>query len=329
MPPTHYDYLLAFLMNYDIIHFFGTYDNLLKSIFEAKKLPIDLLTFKFFEYMLFKNKEVDEIYNLFKGDDSNETNTTESDTECIVRMLDLLKNKQIKFVHFNLVEYDNNVKCFNIPKQQVQQAAKIEVPEVVHTGYPIPDPEKGRPQLNWCQCAFPNCGKQFTSAMALVNHLTKCNVYTEGFHYYHENAVLELAFSPEKVIAENITKCPSLACNHKDFETPQLLIEHLVLLGIEPFWTKGTVIENKDVANPTATTVQIKKEPKVNYDIHYPKLFEVEQCLLCLTERPQVVAGNCRHHIVCRDCFVGMNVAVNTKVCPMCRTQVNIFYPFY
>lgn len=325
------DHLLAFLMNYDVMAIYGTYPNLLKHIFESK-LPIDLLTFKFFEFMLFKKKDIDEIYSYFKNTGENsgyeeiDSDRVDKDIESIVKILDLLAGKQVQFVGYDVKDYMQKVQCFKIPQEVIpNKKSNIVEYNVPHIGIPPPDPEKGRPHLGWRTCVYPNCGKVFKNGMDLVEHLIKCNVYTEGFHYYHEDAVTRLNFNPEKVHRGQITKCPSLACAHKDFGSPDALIDHLRYMGIPPFWEPGMIFETEENMKKKETPPEIK----ANYDVHYPKLFEVEQCLLCLDCPPQVVAGNCRHHIVCRECFVSMNIGYSAKVCPMCRGPVNVFYPFY
>ncbi len=312
---TDHDHLIAFLMNYDVMAIYGTYKNLLKHMFETTHLPIDLLTFKFFEFMIFKKKEISEVYEMFK----EKEDAKESELDSIVKILELINKKQVIFKEYNVREYIENVKYFNILKPMSNQNNKnIDVP---HSGLPPPDPEKGRVHLGWRRCAFYNCNKTFTSTIDLVEHLIKCNVYTNGYHYYHEEAVKDLNLTPEKVIADGNTKCPSLLCNNKDFNTPQELINHLQYLGIEPFWVKGMKFEEE---KPPSIA-----DSKKAYDIHYPKLFESEQCLLCLEAPPQVVAGNCRHHIVCTKCFIDMKIGTKTKICPMCRSNVGSFYPFY
>ena len=75
----------------------------------------------------------------------------------------------------------------------------------------------------------------------MVTHLIQCNSYTRGYHSSHEHGVKYNKLTEEKVITDNITKCPSWMCDIKSFASSQELIKHLQLLGIEPFWKNGMV----------------------------------------------------------------------------------------
>jgi hypothetical protein len=182
--------------------------------------------------------------------------------------------------------------------------------ESPHTGLPLPDPERGRPHLGWCICKHKGCNKPFASGVELVNHLIKCGVYTQGFHQFHELIVKNRLLTPDKIIEENMTVCPSYACNAKHFDTPQGLIKHFRELGIPPFWKQGDVIEGDDMALISLIS------PKT---IHTN-----DECVICVSEKPMFLTNNCRHHPYCIKCIQ----YVKDKRCPYCKTNVDFYIPF-
>jgi hypothetical protein len=304
------DYLLSFLLNYDIIHEFGTIDNLLNIIgITQTALPKDLLMVKFFEYALFKNKTVDEIYDLFNT--TGDYSTLDHDKEIIGTMLAIVGSRNSQFIPFNMNNAKKKIAPFLISLKNK------DTNDVPHTGQPYPDPIKGRPHLQWCYCQYSKCKKEFNNPIKLVEHLTKCNAYSQGYHYYHEVAVHKTQLTPEKVIAQNLTKCPSYACDHKEFSSCAQLNDHLARLGIEPFWTQGMTFDDEiDFdKNNMLTTV--------------PKMFVNEFCVVCLVEPCSVLINNCRHHVYCLTCHSNKNIINKmSNICPACRTKVDQFIPF-
>lgn len=308
-------YFLCFLINYDVTIYFGSVENLINSIISSTihNMPTDLLILKFFEFCFWLKKTPNEIYNLIYSD-SNTNNF-----ETIDKLLELCAKKNTEFKIFNLDECANKVEKF-----MVQFFTKTEnTPpdkKFDHIGYPLPDSWDGRPRLHWNVCRFPFCGKKFTHPNQLVNHLVQCNVYTQGFHHYHEQAVFQTNLTPEKVLNNNIKCCPSIACEHKEFDTPENLIKHLTILGIEPFWKKGMVItfENSiEKLNKIDQTKQIA--------LKYPKIFINEQCVFCLDAKPEILVNKCGHHTYCLKCY---DNGLDKRICPVCRGRVDYFIPF-
>jgi len=78
-----------------------------------------------------------------------------------------------------------------------------------HTGYPIPDPVLGRPKIEWLVCAHSGCYQHFSSGQQLINHLNRYNRYKPYMHVEHENCVTNNGLTPEKVLEQGLTKCPS------------------------------------------------------------------------------------------------------------------------
>lgn len=105
----------------------------------------------------------------------------------------------------------------------------------LHDGYPLVDPVKGRPRLNWLYCAHEGCNKRFTYHGNLEHHLRKHNTYIPQYHFLHEQAVEIHKLTPESVKEKELSSCPSIICDD-NIESPEDLIEHFTKLGIEPFW---------------------------------------------------------------------------------------------
>ena len=302
--------LCSFLLGYDVMCIYGTYENLISAIFNSS-IPPDLLLIKLFEYIIYKGKTIDDLYQMLSGDISD-FNKMNEDTESIQKFMKIISDR-----HPTFIPYDEKV-CDQLGS--LFQIKNIKKDNVEHSGQPCVDPMKGRPHLNWNRCCYPKCGKTFQTAMSLVNHLISCNSYSQGYHFWHEIAVNETFITPEYVLEKKLTVCPSYACNHKDFASPEELIDHLIKLGIEPCWKQGTIINYDETINDKRSLL---------YTI--PKLFCIDDCVLCLSEKPQVIMSNCRHNAYCLECYktVCEQKGTNTNhVCPMCKCNVDTYYPF-
>jgi hypothetical protein len=327
--------LLSFMLNYDIVgqNPISTIDSLLDLIKNTElKIGPDLLICKFFEYTTWLNINANEAYEIFKNnfdkDDSKQTSvkpidstkSTESEpVDQFNTFIQLTEAEQIIFKPFNKTEarikidYLLRNNLFKLNKPNTSSKKEQNVP---HNGLPLPDPELGRPKLNWRQCYFKNCGKNFSTPSALVQHLTECNAYTEGYHWAHEEA-LYCIVGPDNVRNKKLTKCPAYACNHKSFNTPEELIHHWELLGIEPFWQKGMCFLSDNTANSELT-----QRKKLLYSI--PKLFVTDTCMICLENPTEIVLDKCRHHVYCIDCLK----TCSKDSCPVCRSRIDNFIPF-
>lgn len=197
-------------------------------------------------------------------------------------------------------------------------AMTLELEKKMHGGYPLPDPKRGRPHLQWNKCYHGECHKKFDTIEMLKDHLEKLGKLTHGLHKFHEDYVKLYALTPTIVKAKKMTKCPSWVCDKSDEEmTPEELCEHFKILGIYPFWKPGMVIlpegEEKD-------TDPSKKE-KLDKDV-YDNLFVSNNCLICLDENPQVIFLPCNHHVSCFSC------STSFSICPVCRTKITRKLPF-
>jgi len=181
-----------------------------------------------------------------------------------------------------------------------------------HKGYPLPDPEKGRPEIGWRECYHENCHKYFENGWELKQHLEHLDKHTWGFHKFHENVVEEMGLTPQKVKDINLTKCPSVVCDkHSKKFTPDELIQHFQLLGIKPFWEPGMVVKNS------------QEDDSITFEnLTYKEVFTNDECVVCLENPPGVIFLPCFHHTVCLNCIESINR------CPMCRNPLKTVIPF-
>jgi hypothetical protein len=181
-----------------------------------------------------------------------------------------------------------------------------------HEGQPLPHVQQGRPYIDWLRCYHENCYERFDKENDLIKHLKKFKVYTPNYHNFHEAEINVLKLTEEKVIQENITKCPAAICKDNNFNTPQQLIEHFQRLGLEPFWKKGMIIKNKKDYN---------FDPKV-------KIFNVDECVICCEAKPNLIFDNCLHCCFCIECYEADLQYNSIKKCPICRESYNKIYPY-
>ena len=63
--------------------------------------------------------------------------------------------------------------------------------------------------------------------------------------------------------------------------------------------------------------VPIPEEPKI---INLFKIFKSVECIVCMTEKPNVLFCNCGHLCKCVKCFK----ILNPSICPICKTENEI-----
>ena len=271
---------------YDIDDIDKTLDILI-SIGKKYGINDNILFRKVIEYLNIKNYNKDKIietlykYNFITIDNLKNT------IDMIDEICNSLINKLNTPILNKLLDLTQLYKCYG---------------NCDHSGYPTIDEELGRPQIGWRVCYYENCFNEFITGDALREHLIKLDKYKYGFHVYHEEAVKAKQLTPEKVIEENITKCPSIVCDksHYDF-TPEELCEHLTLLGIPPFWKQGLKITQK------------KKLHNI-----FDKIYISNECIICFDEntKPSVLFQPCNHCCICVNCYQ------KTNKCPMCRKDI-------
>jgi len=201
------------------------------------------------------------------------------------------------------VEYpDREVTTFKI--KQYTKPGKV--PDAPHDGYPEVHPVRGRGRIGYHECFHTDCDFRSGCSDELRKHLKDHYCYTPYFHTAHEDMISSLNLTPEMVHEKKMTYCPSSICNNsvKDFKTSEALCEHLMLLGIEPFWQPGMQIEYES------------KAPEVVVKADKP-IYASDECLVCFDKHPDVLILDCHHYICCFDCF-----NYTKRVCPLCRTKI-------
>jgi hypothetical protein len=206
-----------------------------------------------------------------------------------------------------------------------QEIIKRKANDPIHENYPLVDPTRGRPKIDWCICYHEKCMKWCTTESHLLHHLKEHGCLTHHFHKKHETAVYNQYLTPEKIIQNNIIHCPSPICDTEKFKSPQELIRHLTLLGIPPFWKYGMNV--KDLGEIEDIDYYVYKElEKKNYP-HFTltkPIFRSEICVCCCETKPQIVFLSCKHSNLCINCYYKLPI----KKCPECRMDASECLPY-
>lgn len=295
--------MLLWLLDYDISHY-------PLDIFLTMKyydIPFPFFFWKYVSRSKLTNIPIDKIYdNLF---DMNiiDTNNFDDDIKTLLEIINIIDK------HKGLIP------ASQITQKLIDQLGVIvpyvtneTIMEKIHTGQPIPDPEKGRPYIDWKQCKYFGCNKSFDNANELIKHLVKYSCYIERFHWHHEAIVKSKNLTPEKVIENNMISCPSIICSKYKFKSSGDLINHFIELGIEPFWEKGMVIlPNNPFTSFTSTEIK-----KIN-------VYNSDECLVCLSDKPKLVNLPCMHKIYCIGCWIEGKF----NKCAVCTFKVDKVIP--
>jgi hypothetical protein len=193
--------------------------------------------------------------------------------------------------------------------------------KATHTGQPLPDPETGRPYIYWRECYHEGCHKKFTYEHELIEHLKYMGAYTKSYHKIHEDYVSINKLTEDKVIAKKMNKCPAYICNCT-VNSPEEVIAHFRRLGIYPFWKKGMDFSSKSV--------------NTNYEFDKNiKIFNVDTCIICLDNKPNIILDKCLHCCFCVDCFLSSNSSTTNETipssiskCPICKSFYSKVYPY-
>jgi Zinc finger, C3HC4 type (RING finger) len=280
------------------------------DVIESSKkmnIPYDIVIMKYIQLLCFNGMDNNNINDSLK----NQLNVTANN-----EILDRIRNEA---QHDDIFPYNlNNICSFDYPQNIMNKSIAKN-----HEGYPLVDTERGRPHIGWCICYHENCMQQFPCSNDLRNHLKLFN-HKPFFHKHHENSVKEKGFTPEKVIKENLTKCPSPLCDKIHFDTPKELIKHLTLLGIEPFWQIGMDVRHIYDYNKN------KNEEENNEKKKYPPfklakcVYRLDTCLCCFDKKPEMVFFPCRHSNLCSNCYQKLP----QKLCPECRQSITNCLPY-
>lgn len=278
----------------DTINFNIIIDNTINNLYIISKkfsIPSNIILRKIIEYLKIKkfNKQqiIDKLYVL-------EIINIHS-LNYVMVIIDEVFNSNVNVL--------NNCVMQNLINLSKQYNYKINCD---HSGYPELHPELGRPRINWKECYYSECHEKFNDSNLLRNHLINLNKYTYGFHSYHEDIVIKLNLTPEKILHDKITKCPSIVCDQGNGNfTPEELCNHFKILGIPPFWEQGMIINNP------------KKKILID-DYNNKDIFKSDECIVCCEDniKPSLLFLPCYHCIICANCYKPINK------CPICREDI-------
>jgi len=294
--------LVMWYLNYDNINISD------KEIYDYSKLYN-------IPYQIFLKKLLERFVSLKQCDADN--------------ILDIMKNKmnleiseEAKKYLLDLIPLISPIKLINRAEAKPEDLIKtlgffnkltiITKEKPTHTGQPLPDPVFGRPYIDWKRCYHENCHEQFPDDNCLIRHLKSFKVYTRNYHKLHEDMIKDLKLTEEKILSENIKKCPSLLCNETGITTPEDLIKHFQRLGLEPFWKKG---------------MKFKKKSDYVFNPEF-KIFNVDECVICCEAKPNIILDNCLHCCFCVECYVQYIKYNYVTKCPVCRETYNKVYPY-
>jgi hypothetical protein len=189
----------------------------------------------------------------------------------------------------------------------------------VHKGQPLPDPNSGRPYIEWKECYHEGCHKTFSTGEKLIEHLKNFQVYTPSYHRIHEIIVWNNKLTIDKIREQNITKCPAFICQYQHMNSTDEVIEHFQKLGIEPIWHKGLDF-----------SVKQNQEVKYNFNPN-TKIYDSDNCIICLENKANIIFDKCLHCLMCIDCY-SMSCSSQdyswVSKCPFCKSFYTKVYPY-
>lgn len=275
---------------------------------EKYNIPYEIIIMKYIQLLCFNGIDNENIMKLL----SEQMNiiTTE-------KIIEYIRNEQQHITSYN---HEKFIMCeIRTNKKNNEKNNPASMRDKDHIGYPLVDKYRGRPCLDWGICYHKNCMKNFYSQTYLRKHLKEKNCLTHCFHKRHEQAILNLNLTPEKIIAKNIRVCPSQICDKQKFNTPHELIHHLILLGIPPFWKEGMDAETYLCEESTQNYHQNNEQFNLTKNI-----YRRETCVCCDEVIPELVFLPCFHSNLCTKCYDKLD----KKSCPECRININSCLPY-
>ena len=303
----------------ELILWYLNYDNIKlteKEIYEQSQIyniPFQIFLKKLIERLFTENKANSKSIIDILIDKMN-LNLSIDALKYVKNLVNLVKPITIKSrSDISVIDINKKLNLFN----KLESVTDV---KPTHKDQPLPDSDNGRPCIGWRECYYEGCHKTFSYEHELINHLQNLNAYIPSFHKIHEEIVLQNNLTEDKIIANNITKCPAYICNYDNINSAEEVIEHFQKLGIPPFWKKNMIITSK-----TKTTDYI-----FNKEI---KIFNIDECIICLQNKPNIILDKCLHCCFCIDCFLSLasppsSTSWNIKICPICRSIYSKVYPY-
>lgn len=268
-------------------------------------IPMFLFYRKLIERIYKKDKDIDYYIDYLKNENILDKAVI-IDNEFNIKLSTILKDINAEQQLLDATSFDDHALVL-FAKNYLNFITENAKEHNYHQGQPLPDKDKGRPIIDWLYCAYEGCCKKFKNGNELISHLESFNCYIARYHTFHEEIVKWKYLNPDKIRECGMTKCPAIICKEGSYTSPDGLINHLTRLGIAPFWKPGMIITNNH-----------------NYELKDQKYFKVDECVICLDKRPDVICYPCLHLIYCLRCYSDMKVSK----CPMCRENIHTIYPF-
>jgi hypothetical protein len=270
----------------------------------------------------------------------NNNNSKEEIINHYDKMIDYIHNTLISIINYNKIDKDIIKKLIEINEKNkynllnyneifkptfspniIALVSKItkthklnDNTKLLHQGMPHPHEIKGRPLMGFNQCYYLNCYKKFNNSSELKQHLlTHCSNFINNLHHYHAEIVNHNKLTPEYIVTNNITQCPSFICNAGKKEmTPIELCRHFEMFGIDPFWKSNTpeLMACFDNSND-------------NYNFKIDEIYKSDDiCIICYDKKPSIVFTPCMHLCICISC----KSSYDAIKCPMCATTIDNSY---
>lgn len=296
--------LILWYLNYDDIEITE------KEIYNNSQvygIPIQIFLKKLIERLVTEhNSNKDEIIKILQ-EQMNLNIPTEGITY-ITNLIDVIEPIEIKKRNsLTTIKLNNLLSSFTKLTSITNNTCK-------HKEQPLPDPIKGRPFIDWNECYHEGCHKKFVNGEKLIDHLVSVGAYTPNYHKIHQEYIWFNKMTPEKVLVNNITKCPVWICN-KNINGTQQVIEHFQRLGLEPFWEEGMDFS--------------KKNKEIEYSFNKDlKIYNMDTCIICLDNKPNLILDECMHCCYCIECFLSSTNASWIKKCPICKVFYDKVYPY-
>ena len=145
----------------------------------------------------------------------------------------------------------------------------------------------------------------------MLKGVKEFKVYTPSYHKLHEDIIEEMKLTEENIKEIGMKKCPSWICKEEEFHSPEDLIKHFQRLGLKPFWKIG---------------MEFEKNEEYQFNKHI-KLYDSKECIICLTNKPNIIFNTCMHSCYCISCYA-QHINYYTLKCPLCRNFFTKIYPY-
>jgi hypothetical protein len=97
---------------------------------------------------------------------------------------------------------------------------------------------------------------------------------------------------------------------------------HLIYDGSKaPFYKISK--NNIKVLSTDEGLMYLNKKNNIEYNLSELKIYEISECVICMSEPSSVIFIPCAHRATCNDCYQGLKKVNNC--CPLCRRHIHNF----